>query len=110
MAPSEWLTLLAVCAAVLLITPLLGSYIFSVMEGERTLLSPVIRPIERTVYRVCGIDETAEMGWRSYTVAVLVFAAVAITAGYIVFRIQDILPFNPTHAAPMSPDLSFNTS
>jgi K+-transporting ATPase ATPase A chain len=110
MPTNDFLTLLAVCAAVLVITPILGSYIFSVMEGERVFLSPVIRPIERTVYRLCGIDETAELGWKSYTVAVLVMAAVAIVAGYIVFRIQDILPFNPTHAAPMSPDLSFNTS
>ncbi len=110
MPTSDFLTLLAACAAILVITPILGSYIFRVMEGERVFLSPVIRPIERTVYRLCGIDETAELGWKSYTVAVLVMAAVAIVAGYIVFRIQDILPFNPTHAAPMSPDLSFNTS
>ena len=105
MAPNEWLTLLAVCAAILIITPILGSYIFSVMEGERVFLSPVIRPIERTVYRLCGIDETAEQGWKGYTVAVLVLAAVAIAAGYIVLRIQDILPLNPSHFAPMSPDL-----
>ena len=110
MAPNEWLSLLAVCAAILVITPILGSYIFSVMEGERVFLSPVMRPIERTVYRLCGIDETVEMGWKGYTVAVLVMAAVAIAAGYIVFRIQDILPLNPSHFAPMSPDLSFNTS
>ena len=110
MAPNEWLSLFAVAAAVLVITPILGNYIYYVMEGQRTFLSPVLRPVERAVYRVCGIDETAEMGWKSYTVAVLVFAAVAIIAGYIVLRIQDILPFNPTNAAPMSPDLSFNTS
>ena len=97
-------------AAILVITPILGSYIYNVMEGQRVFLSPVIRPVERTVYRVCGIDETAEMGWKGYTVAVLVMAAVAIVAGYIVLRIQDILPLNPSHFAPMSPDLSFNTS
>ena len=70
------------------------------MEGERVFLSPVIAPVERTVYRVCGIDETAEQGWKSYTVAVLVLAAVAIVAGYIVLRLQDILPLNPSHFAP----------
>ncbi len=110
MAANEWLSLVAVAAAILLITPILGSYIFNVMEGQRVFLSPVIRPVERTVYRLCGIDETVEMGWKSYTVAVLVMAAVAIAAGYIVFRVQDILPLNPSHFAPMSPDLSFNTS
>ena len=80
------------------------------MEGERTFLSPVIRPIERFVYRVCGIDETAEQGWKGYAVAVLTFAVVAIVAGYVVLRLQDILPLNPTGAPAMSPDLAFNTS
>src|SRR5450759_1613412 len=80
------------------------------MEGERTILSPVLRPIERAVYRVCGIDETSEQDWKGYTVSVLVMAVVAIVAGYIVFRIQDVLPFNQGGIPPMTPDLAFNTS
>ena len=107
---NDFLTLASIGLAILLITPLLGGYIHRVMEGERVFLSPVLRPVERVVYRVCGIDATAEMSWKGYTVAVLVMAAVAIVAGYAVFRIQDILPLNPGHVGPMSPDLSFNTS
>src|SRR5471032_1110904 len=110
MALNDFLTLAAVGLAILLITPLLGGYIHRVMEGERVFLSPVLRPVERVVYRVCGIDATAEMSWKGYTIAVLVMAAVAIVAGYAVLRIQDILPLNPGHVGPMSPDLSFNTS
>jgi K+-transporting ATPase ATPase A chain len=110
MALNDFLTLAAVGLAILLITPLLGGYIHRVMEGERVFLSPVLRPVERVVYRVCGIDATAEMSWKGYTIAVLVMAAVAIVAGYAVFRIQDILPLNPGHVGPMSPDLAFNTS
>ena len=107
---NDFLTLAAVGLAILLITPLLGGYIHRVMEGERVFLSPVLRPVERVVYRVCGIDATAEMSWKGYTIAVLVMAAVAIVAGYAVLRIQDVLPLNPGHVGPMSPDLAFNTS
>ena len=65
-------------------TPFLGRYIHRVMEGERVFLSPIIRPVERTIYRLCGIDETSEQGWKGYAVSVLVMAFVAIAAGYVV--------------------------
>ena len=107
---ADLLTLATVAIAVLLLTPVLGTYIYRVMEGERTPLSPVLRPIERGIYRVCGIDETSEQDWKGYAIAVLAFAVVAIVAGYIVLRLQDILPLNPTAAPAMSPDLAFNTS
>jgi potassium-transporting ATPase potassium-binding subunit len=106
----DFLTLATVALVVLVLTPVLGTYIYRVMEGERTLLSPVLRPVERGIYRVCGIDETSEQDWKGYAIAVLVFAVVAIVAGYIVLRLQDILPLNPTAAPAMSPDLAFNTS
>jgi K+-transporting ATPase ATPase A chain len=80
------------------------------MEGERTFLSPILRPIERVVYRVSGVDETTEQDWKGYTIAVLVMAVVAIVAGYVVLRLQDVLPLNQGGIPPMSPDLAFNTS
>jgi potassium-transporting ATPase potassium-binding subunit len=80
------------------------------MEGERVFLSPVVRPVERAIHRVCGIDETAEQDWRGYAISVLAMAFFAIVAGYIVLRLQDILPFNQGGIPPMSPDLAFNTS
>ncbi len=103
-------TLISMGAAILIVTPLLGAYIYKVMEGERTFLSPILRPVERAVYRVSGVDETAEQGWKSYTVSVLAFAIVAIVAGYIMLRLQNALPLNPQNAAGQSPDLAFNTS
>jgi K+-transporting ATPase, KdpA len=106
----DLLTLVAFCAAVLLITPFLGRYIARVMEGEPTILSPVLRPVERGIYRIAGIDETEEQGWRAYAVSVLLMALVAIVVGYITLRLQDVLPLNPTGAAAQSPDLAFNTS
>jgi potassium-transporting ATPase potassium-binding subunit len=107
---SDLLTLGTLALAILIVTPLLGGYIHRVMEGERVILSPVGRPIERAIYRVCGIDETAEQDWKGYAVAVLAMAFVAIVAGYVVLRLQDVLPFNQGGIPPMTPDLAFNTS
>jgi potassium-transporting ATPase potassium-binding subunit len=110
MSIGEFLTLATLAAAVLLVTPLLGRYIHRVMEGERVFLSPVLRPIERGIYRVCGVDETAEHDWKKYSVSVLVMALVAIVAGYVVLRLQDVLPLNQGGIPAMSPELAFNTS
>jgi K+-transporting ATPase ATPase A chain len=107
---SDLLTLVAFFAVIVAITPFLGRYIARVMEGERTLLSPVLRPLERGIYRVAGVDETAEQGWRGYAVSVLLMAFVAIVVGYVMLRLQDVLPLNPNGAAAQSPELAFNTS
>jgi len=109
-APNDFLVLATLAAAILIATPFLGRYIHRVMEGERVFLSPIIRPVERTIYRLCGIDETAEQGWKGYAVSVLVMAFLAIAAGYVVFRLQDVLPLNQANIPAMSPDLAFNTS
>jgi K+-transporting ATPase ATPase A chain len=103
-------TLVVFALIVLLVTPVLGRYIYRVMEGERTLLTPVLRPVERGIYRVCGIEEAAEQGWKGYAISVLLMALVAIVVGYVVLRVQDVLPLNPNGATPMTPDLAFNTS
>ncbi len=84
MSISDFLTLATIALAIVLVTPFLGRYIYRVMEGERVFLSPVVRPVERFIYRVCGIDETVEQGWKGYAVSVLVMAVVAIVAGYVV--------------------------
>jgi K+-transporting ATPase ATPase A chain len=110
MSFGDFLTLATVAAAVLLITPFLGRYIHRVMEGERVFLSPLVRPIERAIYRVSGVDETAEQDWKGYAFAVLAMAFFAIVAGYVAFRLQDVLPFNQGGIPAMSPELAFNTS
>jgi K+-transporting ATPase ATPase A chain len=110
MPAGDLLVLATLAAAVFLVTPVLGGYIHRVMEGERVLLSPVLRPVERAVYRVCGIDETAEQTWRAYSISVLAMAVVAIAAGYLVLLVQDVLPFNQGGIPAMSPELAFNTS
>jgi K+-transporting ATPase ATPase A chain len=109
-APGDLVTLATLAAAVLLVTPLLGGYIHRAMEGERVLLSPVLRPVERAIYRVTGVHPDQEQTWKAYTVSVLVFALVAIVVGYVMLRLQDVLPLNQGGVAAQSPDLAFNTS
>ena len=106
----DLLTLIVFLGAVVLITPVLGGYIARVMEGERTFLSPVLRPVERGIYRVARIDETVEQGWKAYAISVVVMAVIAIVVGYVMLRLQDVLPLNPGAAAAQSPDLALNTS
>jgi K+-transporting ATPase ATPase A chain len=106
----DFFTLVTLAVAIVAVTPLLGTYIHKVMEGERTFLSPIIRPVERLIYRISGIDETAEQGWRGYVGSVLVFAFIAIVVGYVVLRLQDVLPLNPSGVTAQPPDLALNTS
>jgi K+-transporting ATPase ATPase A chain len=80
------------------------------MEGERTILSPILGPVERVTYRFLGIDPSVEQGWKGYTIALLVFSLVGIVAMYVMLRLQDVLPLNPSAAAAMSPELAFNTA
>jgi K+-transporting ATPase ATPase A chain len=110
MSVGDFLTLATLALAILIVTPLLGGYIHRVMEGERVFLSAILRPVERAVYRVCGVDESVEHDWKGYTISVLIMALVAIVAGYIVFRLQNVLPLNQGAIPAMPPDLAFNTS
>ena len=106
----DFLTLATIALAILVVTPLLGGYIHRVMEGEPVFLTRVLGPVERGVYRFARIDPTQEQDWKGYTIAVLCMAIVAIVAGYVVFRLQDVLPFNQGGIPAMSPDLAFNTA
>ena len=103
----EALSLLVV--AILLARPL-GGYIARVMEGERTILSPVVRPVERGIYRVMRIDETAEQRWTAYAVSVIVFSFVCIVALYLQQRLQSVLPLNQGGLPAVGPDLAYNTA
>jgi K+-transporting ATPase ATPase A chain len=108
--PNDLLTLGTLALAVLVATPFIGAYMARVMSGERVLLSPVLRPVERAIYRVSGVDETAEQTWKGYAVALLVFSFLGIAAMYAMLRLQDLLPLNPAGIPAMSPDLAFNTA
>jgi K+-transporting ATPase ATPase A chain len=98
--------------AILLARPL-GGYIRAAMEGERVFLSPVIRPVERGVYKILGIDEKAEQRWTAYAVSVILFSFVCILALYLQERFQGALPLSQGGTAgigPVAPDMAYNTS
>jgi K+-transporting ATPase ATPase A chain len=93
---------------------LLGKYMFKVFSGERTILSPVLRPVERGCYRVMGVDEKREQSWVGYLVAMLLVTVISALFTYILLRLQDHLPFqslfNPNHLPGVPADLSLNTA
>jgi potassium-transporting ATPase potassium-binding subunit len=102
---------IAVYFAVLtaLVVPL-GRFMARVFEGERTFLTPVLRPVEIGLYRVAGVDETREQHWITYAVAMLLFNAAGFLLVYALQRFQAMLPLNPADMSAVAPDLSFNTA
>jgi K+-transporting ATPase ATPase A chain len=101
----------AIYSIVLLLTVRpVGTYLARVMEGERTWLDPVLRPIERLIYRLCLVNAKYEMNWRQYAFALLGFSAVGLVFTYAVERLQNMLPLNPQGFASVGPDLAWNTA
>jgi K+-transporting ATPase ATPase A chain len=95
---------------VTLISVPLGLYMARVFAEERTFLDPVLRPVERVIYRLCGVHPATEMTWGEYTIAILWFSVVGMLVLYALERLQGLLPFNPQGLAGVAPDLAFNTA
>ena len=110
MTVANVLQAVSLLVAVLLVTPLLGRYMARVLEGERTLLSPALRPVERLTYRILGVDEGAEQRWTTYAISLLAFSLVSIVALYLLERFQGSLPLNQSGLGAVAPDLAFNTA
>ena len=94
----------------LLITKPMGLYLTAVFTGKRTWLGYVLRPVERGIYWVCGVDETKEQDWKIYTAAMLLFTAAGMILLYLIERLQDVLPLNPAGLGKVDPLLAFNTA
>jgi potassium-transporting ATPase potassium-binding subunit len=105
-----WVQILLYGAIIVAITPPLGAYMTRVFAGERTLLSPVFRPVEVAIYRIAGVNEHGEQHAVTYTVAMLLFHAGGFLILYVLMRVQAGLPFNPAEQSAVAPDLSFNTA
>ena len=110
MTLNGWLQILLYLAAILVVTAPLGRFMTRVFNRERTWLDPVLRPIERLIYRATAVDEAREMRWTEYAVAMLLFSVVSMTVLYVMQRIQQWLPLNPQGLAAVTPDLAFNTA
>ncbi|MCC7251112.1 potassium-transporting ATPase subunit KdpA [Hyphomicrobium sp.] len=110
MTLNGWLQIALYCVLVLALVKPLGWYMTRVFNGERTILSPILGPIERGLYRISGTSETDEQHWTTYTVAMLLFSLASFVALYALQRVQGVLPFNPSELAGVPPVLAFNTA
>ncbi|HEY6450563.1 MAG TPA: potassium-transporting ATPase subunit KdpA [Candidatus Cybelea sp.] len=105
-----WLQAIAFFAIILALTKPLGSYMTRVFAGERTWLSPVLVPLEKLIYRLCGVRQDEEMTWYAYALSMLAFSLIGLAYLYVLLRTQKWLPFNPARIDNMTPDLAWNTA
>jgi K+-transporting ATPase ATPase A chain len=98
------------CVVVTLLVKPFGFYMTRIFNGERTFLSPLLRPVERVIYSLSRVNEREEQSWIGYGLAMLTFSLAGFLALYALERLQAVLPFNPQHFDPVAPDLAFNTS
>ena len=111
MTLNGWLQILVFLGLIFAVTKPLGVFMTRVFSRERTFLDPVLRPIERLLYRVTGVDESHEMRWTEYATTMLVFSAMSMLVLYLIQRVQGMLPFNPQHFGAVTPEhLAFNTA
>ncbi len=110
MSFNGWLQFAVYSVVLFLLVRPVGTYLAHVLEGERTWLDPVLRPLERLIYKLCGVKADKEMNWREYAYAALGFSAATMVLTYAVERLQAFLPWNPQHLAAVGPDLAFNTA
>jgi K+-transporting ATPase ATPase A chain len=107
---TEWLQVLLYLGLLLLLVRPLGAYMARVYQGESTFLDPLLKPLERWVYRFSAIDPQAEMEWKAYAAAMLVFNLLGLLALYALLRLQHFLPLNPQGIRALPPDTAFNAA
>src|ERR1035437_455920 len=111
--------IIAFFIVVLALTKPMGAFMARLFQGERTFLHPLLRPVERLIYRLAGVREDVEQRWTQYAASLIAFSVASFLFVYFIQRLQGILPFNPMHfgtkaapsgATPVTPDLAFNTA
>jgi K+-transporting ATPase ATPase A chain len=105
-----WIQILLYCAIIVALVRPLGGYMTRVFAGERTLLSPLLAPVERGLYRLAGVNPKIEQHWLTYAVAMLLFNFAGLVLLYALQRVQGALPLNPESMPAVAPDLAFNTA
>ncbi len=106
----NFVEILVFLAIIVAITPVLGRYMARVFSGQRTFLDPVLKPVERGLYRVCGVDASKDQTWVEWTITMLIVNAASLVILYAMQRLQKFLPFNPNGFGAVSPDSSWNTA
>jgi K+-transporting ATPase ATPase A chain len=110
MTANGWLQIGLFFLLLLALTKPMGVYMARVFSGQKTFMDPVLRPVERLLYRLTGVDETHEMRWTEYAIAMLLLSGVSMILLYAIQRLQQWLPWNPQHFTAVAPDLAFNTA
>ncbi len=110
MSAANWLQLVALVGGIFLVTRLLGPYLARVLDGGPAPGDRVFLPVERAIYRVTGVDPKREQPWTGYALSLLAFSAVSVIGLYLLQRLQDSLPLNPTDVVAVPPALAFNTA
>ena len=110
MTTNGWLQIAALLRLVALFVKPFGGFMADVFTGERTFPFPVLKPVERAIYQLCGVNETVEQHWTSYVIAMLAFSIAGFVSLYALMRLQDVLPFDPQGQSALTQDLSFNTA
>jgi K+-transporting ATPase ATPase A chain len=110
MTANGWFQIFLFVAAIFLLTKPLGIFIVRVFERQRTFLDPILRPFEKLIYSIAGVDENTEMRWTQYGIAMLVFSGISMVLLYLMERVQHLLPFNPQKLSAIAPDLAWNTA
>jgi potassium-transporting ATPase potassium-binding subunit len=110
MSANGWFQIGVFFAVLLAITKPMGVYMARVFSGEKTFMDPVMRPVERLLYRMTGVDEKHEMRWTEYAISMLLVSVVSMVVLYVIMRVQQWLPWNPEHFGTVAPDLAFNTA
>src|SRR4249920_1847426 len=111
MTINGWIQIAIFCAIFVALVKPLGWYMTAVFNGERTFLSPILRPVEIGLYQLGGVDEKREQSWLTYTVAMLFFHVGGFLILYALMRLQAVIPyFNPAEQSSVALDLSFNTA
>ena len=111
MSVNGWLQILVFLALILGVTKPMGVFMARVFNGEKTFMDPVLRPIERLLYRVTGVEQDREMRWTEYAISMLLFSVVSMIVLYLMERLQGFLPLNPQKLGAVSPAyLAFNTA
>lgn len=110
MTGNGWFQILLYFGVLLLVTKPMGVYLYRVFEHKSTWLDPVLRPIEKLIYRAGGVNEEREMGWMGYVAAKLLFSGVSLILLYVILRTQQWLPWNPQKLVNVAPDLAWNTA
>ncbi len=110
MTANGWLQILVFFAIIFASTKPIGLFMARVFSGERTFMDPVLKPVERLIYRLTRVDPEREMKWTEYAVSMLLFSGVTMLVLYVMQRAQMSLPWNPQKLAAVGPDLAFNTA